>query len=136
LVTLLALRPDIPMAPLTVYKGHSHGGKGWQQRATNTMSSRTSTRSGIPVWQRDGGATALAGARLLPNPQRKQPQTPTRPTTHNTHPAPRQHGTRHTPENPQKKREPAYNNRGWGPPAGVGRLEPSATAIPPAPHTA
>jgi hypothetical protein len=90
------------------------------------------------VWQRDGGATALAAARLLPNTRAKQPRTSHAPQ-HTRHHRTRQHGNTPPgthPKNPQKKREPTYNNRGWGPPTGVGRLDPSALAISPAPHTA
>ena len=37
LVTLLALRPDIPMAPLTAYKGHSHGDGGLLERMVQLL---------------------------------------------------------------------------------------------------
>jgi hypothetical protein len=88
-----------------------------------------------------GVATGWGGYRprcrsVAPKPPAQATLNLTRPTTHTPHPG--NTATRHPthPKNPQKKREPTYNNRGWGPPTGVRRLEPSALAIPPAPHTA
>jgi hypothetical protein len=103
------------------HKGHSHGGKGWQQRATNTMSSRTSTRSGIPVWQRDGGATALAAARLLPNTCANPPRTSHAPqhTPTTPHPTPRNPTpATSTPQKPQQKAGTGIQQQGVGPPYG------------------
>jgi hypothetical protein len=37
LVTLLALRPDIPISTLTVYKGHSHGDGGLLERMVQLL---------------------------------------------------------------------------------------------------